>query len=535
MKMRASESPRVDSSASPSILRIDPRGARLGLNKIALFVIAPAFFATPAHAQSWRVVPSIGLEETLTDNVNVVSKSSGPQSDLVTNLTPAITFSEKGGRTSLSGSVSLPILLYARTGAANNRVTPEANVVGNIELIDKFFFVDANALVSQEFFSPLGARPTSIESGSQNRYTAQTYSVSPYITSIVGRDLQYEVRDTSTWTRLNAGSGSLPEAGTIAYTNDASATLSKRPVPLGWDVSYTRSDVKFSSEQTFVTQIFRARGIDQVDPELQLFVTGGYENDQYAVRNFQNTIYGVGGRWQPNARMTVDGNWEHRFFGSAYQFSASYNRPLTTLSINASRDVSSLPQQLSGVPGSFDLQAVLNQLFLTQIPDPIQRQQFIDQYIRDNGLTQLVSGSVPLFVQQNYIVQQATVSLGLLGVRNTVLLTAYHSRTEAVTAVDAVNPAAGFSNNTQIGGGVSWTYNLGAGTAVTTSADVSHAVANGQQAAKSNQGSLRVSVSKSLSAYTSLTGGARYVIVRSDLSDNTEESAIFVGVTHTFK
>ena len=111
---------------------------------------------------------------------------------------------------------------------------------------------------------------------------------------------------------------------------------------------------------------------------------------------------------------------------------------------------------------------------------------------------------------------------------------------EAVTAIDAVNPAAGFSNNTQIGGTVSWTYNLGSGVDVITTADASHAVGNGTvgngpSQPKTTQGSLHVSLSKSLSANTSVHGGARYVVVRSNLSDNTQEAAIFVGVTHTFR
>src|SRR5207247_10477674 len=132
------------------------------------------------------------------------------------------------------------------------------------------------------------------------------------IRGLVGRDVQYELRDTNTWTRLN---GSASDATRFAYTNQALATVSKTPVPLGWDLSYSRIDVKFNSQLPLVTQIVRARALDQVDPELQLFLSGGYENNNYSTVKYRNTIYGAGGRWQPNARTIVDGNWEHRFFG----------------------------------------------------------------------------------------------------------------------------------------------------------------------------------------------------------------------------
>jgi len=155
-----------------------------------------------ANAQTVRIVPSIAVESTLTDNVNL---SANRTPDWVNQLTPSVNFSDIGAHTHLSGTVSLPILLYVRT-SENNAVFPEANITGTYEAIDKFLFVDANASVSQQYSTPFGARPSDLSNATQNRYTAQSYSVSPYIRGVMPGNLSYELRDNNNWSDANASS-----------------------------------------------------------------------------------------------------------------------------------------------------------------------------------------------------------------------------------------------------------------------------------------------------------------------------------------
>jgi uncharacterized protein (PEP-CTERM system associated) len=99
-----------------------------------------------ASAATWIVTPAIGLEETLTNNVKL-APADAAQADLVTQLSPSLTFSGRGAHAKVDGTVSVPILLYVRTGAENNYVYPTANIVGNVEAIDKFFYVEGAAFV----------------------------------------------------------------------------------------------------------------------------------------------------------------------------------------------------------------------------------------------------------------------------------------------------------------------------------------------------------------------------------------------------
>ena len=121
-----------------------------------------------ASAQTWHFTPSVALQETLTSNVNL---SPDAQSDLVTQLTPQLAISEKGARTSLRGVISVPILLYVRTGAENNTVYPQVNLLGTVEGIERFFFLEGAVNVSQQFFTPFGAQSQSLANATENRDT----------------------------------------------------------------------------------------------------------------------------------------------------------------------------------------------------------------------------------------------------------------------------------------------------------------------------------------------------------------------------
>src|SRR5215831_1579675 len=100
-----------------------------------------AFFSAMASAQTWQFEPSFFAEETLTDNVSL-APSDRAKTDLITELTPGFVVRETGARSSLSGSVRLPILLYLETGGQNNKLLPQATISGRIEAIEKFLYVE---------------------------------------------------------------------------------------------------------------------------------------------------------------------------------------------------------------------------------------------------------------------------------------------------------------------------------------------------------------------------------------------------------
>jgi uncharacterized protein (PEP-CTERM system associated) len=504
-----------------------------------LLSAASVLAASTVQAETWRLVSSLGILETLTNNVNLAPSGSA-RSDLVTQLTPTLSISELGARTRLNGSVSMPVVLYARTGSENgDQVYAQASLNGTVEAVEKFFFIDGTVLVSQQYLSPLGAQPVGLANATQNRYTAESYSVGPYIKGRTLGDVEYLIRDDNQWSKA---SGAAVSGVNGAYTNHFLANVSKLSGRLGWAVDYDRNAVTFQSEPQLRTQLARLRLLDSPDPQLQLSASVGYEDNDFGLTQDRGTIYGVGAKWHPTDRTLMDASWEHRFFGSSYLFNFTHRMPLTVWNLNASRNITSYPQQLASLAPGFDVQSLLNQLFSSSIPDPAQRQTFIDQFIRNRGLPAVLSSPVNLFSDQITLIQQVTASAGLIGARNSVFFSLFHTRQQPVSATnsDLSGLLAAQNNNTQNGASVVWTHALSPSTVFSLTGTASRGVSDVAQteiggSATSRQGAITANLTSPLSANTSATAGIRYQVFRSDLSSNYTEAAAFVGVNHTFR
>ncbi len=238
----------------------------------------------------------------------------------------------------------------------------------------------------------------------------------------------------------------------------------------------------------------------------------------------------------------MEANWEHRFFGSSYLLNFTHRTALTVWNVNASRNITSYPQQLAVLPAGSDVQSLLNQLFFSSVADPVQRQAFIDQFARNRGLSGVLSSPVNLYSQQITLLQQVTASVGLIGARNSVFLAVFHSRRQPVSAVDTelTGFLAAQSNNTQNGGSAIWTHTLTprltfalTGVASRTESDVAQTGIGG--VGTTRQGSVIANLASPLTHNTSATAGVRYQVFRSDLSPGYTEAAAFIGVNHTFR
>ena len=74
------------------------RGSRASNRTLFMWAVAAVAAAAPVWGQTWRFVPSIALQETATNNVNL-EPTDIRISDLVTQITPTLAFSESGEHT----------------------------------------------------------------------------------------------------------------------------------------------------------------------------------------------------------------------------------------------------------------------------------------------------------------------------------------------------------------------------------------------------------------------------------------------------
>jgi uncharacterized protein (PEP-CTERM system associated) len=511
--------------------RDDSQPARLKHVVVAGLTLAVIGGPNSSHAQTWRLTPSIAYESTLTDNVNLTPNDQR-KADWINQFTPSLRFFEQGGHSRFAGNVSLPILLYART-PENNYVAPTVDISGNAELIDRFLFIDASANVSQEYQTPFGARPNNLANATNNRYTAQSYTLSPYLRGLLANNLDYEIRDSNIW---SVGNGVGTTSGD-AYDNFFTSHLTRQPTPLGWSLSYDRTALQFQDQPSETLQIARANALYQADQAVELSATVGYEDNDLQFTNERGVTYGVGGTWHPTDRTTVEAKWEHRFFGASYNVLFDHRTPLSVWALRASRDITNYPTQLAALPAGSNVASFLNSLFLSKVPDPTQRQSLIDQIIRARGLPTTLAGPVTLLSQQITLVEQATATFGILGARNSIFLNVYHNRQEPIdrTEFSEINGLlVSVNNNTQNGVGVVWSHQLAGDMTLATSADWSRSVDNVEPHVSTRLGTIRTVLSTSLSPYTTVYASARLQDSRSTAFGSYREIAVVVGASYFF-
>ncbi len=479
-------------------------------------------------------MPSVALQETLTNNVNL-QPSGQAKGDLVTELTPQLTISEKGARSSLQGSIAAPIVLYARTGSENNTVYPSVNLIGNVEAVEKFFYLDGAVQVSQQFLTPFAATPASLANATDNRYTSSSYRVTPYIQGVTSGGTRYELRNNNVWTNLSGA----PIATNNAYYDEWKGTVASLIAPFGWSVDGDWNSVKFNDQEPMITALGRGRLFYQADPQLRFDVDGGYEDNRYPFSDYRGAIYGAGIQWNPTPRTRIVGNWEHRFFGGSYLFTLDHRSTLSSVNLLFSRNITSYPQQFLGIPATGNVQALLNQILTSRIPDATQRQDFINQLITDRGLPSSLSGPVNLYTQQIALQENASITFGILGARNNIFLTAFRLYQEPIAGSGTPLPpglaSVAVNDNTQSGGSLTWTHNLTPRVTLNVTATGLQTVANSPLVGKTNQGIASLSVTAPLSTLTSLFAGARYQALRSDVTPDYNEVAAFAGFNYMFK
>ncbi len=231
------------------------------------------------------------------------------------------------------------------------------------------------------------------------------------------------------------------------------------------------------------------------------------------------------------------GNWEHRFFGSSYLFTLDHRTPLTVWNVRVSRNVTTYPQEIASLTAGTDVGSFLNNLYLSSIPDPVARQQAITQFMSERGLPSTLAGPVTLYGQQITLQEEQSATFGIVGVRNSILFSVFNLKSEAITASgSALPPLLALGNdNTQTGGSIVWTNRLTQAVNLITSITGSRTVAAEPSNVETRQGVATVTLSAPLSGHMTGYVGARYQQANSDLANDYNEAAAFVGISYRLR
>jgi uncharacterized protein (PEP-CTERM system associated) len=264
-------------------------------------------------------------------------------------------------------------------------------------------------------------------------------------------------------------------------------------------------------------QTVHAIGSYQVDPQLSLSLRSGYERDKFTtVPTEQGIIYGAGMNWRPTERTSVNGFWEHHFFGSTYSAELSHRLPNIALSANFARGLSTFPQLAFQIPGGVTVAQFLDAAFTTRM----------------NFYTAQIS-----------LQQSASVSAVWVGKLNSIGFTVFRSKSEAIAGTELALPV-GFqfaTNSTQTGTGVNYSHRLSGFTNLVASATYARTTPNGSDDtannARSNNFNALIGLSTQFSPKTNGSVGLSYFTFDSPGSSNigTQSTvSVYASISHNF-
>jgi uncharacterized protein (PEP-CTERM system associated) len=259
----------------------------------------------------------------------------------------------------------------------------------------------------------------------------------------------------------------------------------------------------------------------------------GAERYNYTLTaNDWQRFYGAEMSWRPNDRTNLEGYWEDRVFGNSWQFSLGYRRPLMAFNASSSRLLSNTPQQFLTFPGLSSLVSLLDSAFATRIPDPVQRQRAVIDFLSRTQLpAELLAPTI--IYSQNFTIQELNnASVIYYGQSHSLAFTVYQTVTEYSAGISASLP---FSNKTKENGTeLLFNKTLNSRMSATASASWRYTENMLDTSQNTTQTQLRFEVTRTLTRRTDATLGARYQWISSSVTNDATEAAIYGTLSYSF-
>ena len=496
---------------------------------VALVVTA----SLPVCAQRWTIEP--GISSQLTWTSNSLLGTGAAQDDTVLEVRPRLRILGEGARLRIAGAVALNGIAYAG-GTQSNRILPEGDLTARLEAVERWLYLEAAVRAAQTSSNPFGVRPEA--SSTSNTLTTTQGRFSPSIESAIDPLTRYRIRSDNTWTKdSSANAAAAAPTGAAGYFARYTASIEHDPKPLGWRFEAERSETRYDDGVTtpLVTDLARLVVNYALTEDLSAGLRGGYERNSFVAARQHDAIYGGQVRWRPSARTLLTADGERRFFGSAWRLGFDHRTPLFATSLSLSRAVQSTPQSLFEIPASGNIAALLDAIFTTRIPDPAERARVVQKFIADQGLPSATLGATNIYAQRLSLVTSSSGSVGLIGVRNSVVLSGFYTKTQDVP--DSVLLATGVAsnNNVQYGTGLTLSHRLAAAVSLSAAIDWSRIKAlDGVAPDQTTQRGVHVQLNVQASPKTSAVVGGRYRKLESSVAVPGHESSVYMGLDHRF-
>lgn len=478
-----------------------------------------------AGRRALTVQSSLAISETVTDNVNL--SSTDKRSEAITVVSPSISLQSSAGRLQGSLNYGLSGIFYA-SGTQSNTVQQILNSSLRAEAVENFAYVDAAASISRQNVSAFGTQSTDSTLRTDNQAQVATYSLSPSIRGRLASLASYEVRLNYAGQHSGGGDGvgnSTSTGGNLHLGSDGGSSF------VNWALDGSRQRLSYDQGRVNDSDAATASLIFGMAPDLHLSLRGGWESNNYNSLDKEGSkTYGATLDWKPSERTSLSAAEDQRFFGRSHRVDFAYRTPRTAWSYVDSRDVDS-GQSNSGAPlTEYDL---LYAQLASQYPDPALRAQQTTLLLQLLGRNPSTIGPGGFLTSAASLQRMQEVSAAYLGLRTTVTVIAYQSKTSRLDRLSAaVDSLSNGATIRQRGVSLSVGYRLTPGSSVSLLGSRSRSSDADGGLAGNQVTTFTAAWTGSLARGTSASFGARRTMAAGAAPYN--ESALFATITLQF-
>jgi uncharacterized protein (PEP-CTERM system associated) len=418
-------------------------GGRLTLSaccRVGACIITVALAAERAHADDWKIQPSISAYESFTSNARL-DPPGKEKADFATTVSPAIDVNRKGPRLTFDLNYNLDAILYASQHDLNevqHRLRFDTRAV----IIPDLLFLDGNAAIAQQ--PKRSERPSSGSqlTASTNETSVYTYRISPSLHNHFGSFADSNLTYTFGQVFANGISDT-----TIQRLDGFLASGSRFP-RLIWALT---ENAAYSSGSRNVSDIFGAASAEyHINRAVSLVGSAGYEriSDSTLDDEPDGPIGTAGVRLTPGPRSSLELLYNHRFDSDFVTGNLGY-----------------LIDTQSRIDASYTERVETSQLAFVNNLDFLRRDEtgaFIDS--RTERLFHLDDSSFGL-EDNAFRLRTFNLSLHLVRGRNTWDAVAYHERRN----IDALD-----ERDTAFGGSLNWAHQVSEVTSFNVTARYRH-------------------------------------------------------------
>jgi uncharacterized protein (PEP-CTERM system associated) len=500
---------------------------------LALALLAAA--ASPvAFAQ--RSVVDTAVDSRLTWTSNSLLGTGASQSDTVLEVRPSVAIRSDGARLKVAGTAALRGVAYL-DGTRPSRALPEGDLNARLEAIERWFFLEAEVRAAQTGADPFGLRA---EAGTtSNTLTSTQLRLSPTIESAISPQTRYRVRSDNTWTHESVADSTASTSGTggAGYFGRHAAWIESDPRPLGWRLEGQRRETRYRDGVTTPLISESARLIVNLalTTDLSAGLRGGYRRDSYVKNAGDYKIYGAQARWQPSVRTLLSVDGEKQSFGSTWRLGFDHRTTRLAFNLVLSRAVQTVPESLYELEATGNVAALLDAILTRTYPDPAERARAVQKLIVEQGLPSATLGPTSITSQRLSLVTTRVGSIGLVGLRNTLVLSGFDNRSVDLAGASVFAAGSFINNNRQYGGGLALRHRLSALTGLGVSLDWSRIQGVGTVVpAETSQRGIRVQCDVQASVKTNVVVGGGYRNLTSSVVAPGHETSLFAGLAHRF-